>query len=95
MTVLVLTLNAGSSSVKFAAFSLQHESLDLLASGQIEGLDPDRSCFAMGQSAGGVRSVMKVADLVDQIMAEAHATLDRMARLNAASPARPPAAAAH
>ena len=63
--------------------------------GQIEGLDPDRSCFAMGQSAGGVRSVMKVADLVDQIMAEAHATLDRMARLNAASPARPPAAAAH
>ena len=39
MTVLVLTLNAGSSSVKFAAFSLQHESLDLVANGQIEGLD--------------------------------------------------------
>jgi hypothetical protein len=33
---------------------------------------------------------MKAADLVEQIMSEAHATLDRMTRLNAASPARAP-----
>jgi len=29
--------------------------------GQIEGLDPDRSCFAMGQSAGGVREFCRRA----------------------------------
>lgn len=55
--------------------------------GQIEGLDPDRSCFAMGQSAGGVRNVMKAGDLVAQLMAEAHASIDRLTALNARSPA--------
>jgi enoyl-[acyl-carrier protein] reductase II len=55
--------------------------------GQIEGLDPDRSCFAMGQSAGGIRSVMKAGDLVAQIMAEAHASIDRLSALNTRSPA--------
>jgi enoyl-[acyl-carrier protein] reductase II len=59
--------------------------------GQIEGLDADRSCFAMGQSAGGVRDVVKAGDLVAQIMDEAHSAIDRMAKLAAASPARSPA----
>ena len=54
--------------------------------GQIEGLDADRSCFAMGQSAGGVRSVLKAADLVAQLMGEAHAALDRVSALSARSP---------
>jgi enoyl-[acyl-carrier protein] reductase II len=45
--------------------------------GQIEGLDPDRSCFAMGQSAGGVKDVRPAADIVRSIMAEAEAALKR------------------
>lgn len=61
--------------------------------GQIEGLDPDRSCFAMGQSAGGVRSVRPAAELVAEIMAQAHETIGRLAALNAASPAKASATA--
>jgi enoyl-[acyl-carrier protein] reductase II len=56
--------------------------------GQIEGLDPDKSCFAMGQSAGGVHDVLPAGDIVRRIMAEAHEAIGRVARLDAASPAR-------
>ena len=55
--------------------------------GQVEGLDPDKSCFAMGQSAGGVHSVKPAAEIVANLMAEAHAAIARLARLDAASPA--------
>ena len=56
--------------------------------GQIEGLDADKSCFAMGQSAGGVHEVMPAADIVARIIAEAHAAIGRLARLDASSPAK-------
>ena len=49
--------------------------------GQVEGLDPDKSCFAMGQSAGGVRDVLPAGEIVKRIMAEAEAALDRVAAL--------------
>jgi enoyl-[acyl-carrier protein] reductase II len=49
--------------------------------GQIEGLDIDRSCFAMGQSAGGVREVLPAAEIVARIMAEAEAAIDRVAAI--------------
>lgn len=47
--------------------------------GQIEGLDIDRSCFAMGQSAGGVRDVLPAGEIVARIMAEAESAIDRVA----------------
>ncbi len=53
--------------------------------GQTEGLDPDRSCFAMGQSAGGVREVLPAAEIVARIMAEAQAAIARLAQMNAAT----------
>ena len=62
--------------------------------GQIDGLDADRSCFAMGQSAGGVREVLPAGEIVAQIMAEAHAAIARLTRLQAASPAAATAQAA-
>ena len=49
--------------------------------GQVEGLDPDRSAFAMGQSAGGVRDILPAAEIVARIMAEAEASIDRVAAL--------------
>ncbi|MGA0608177.1 NAD(P)H-dependent flavin oxidoreductase [Phenylobacterium sp. VNQ135] len=49
--------------------------------GQTEGLDADRSCFAMGQSAGGVHDVRPAGEIVAGIVAEAEAALDRMAAL--------------
>jgi len=55
--------------------------------GQIEGLDPDRSCFAMGQSAGGVHDVLPAAEIVARIMAEAEASIDRVAALRERSKA--------
>jgi enoyl-[acyl-carrier protein] reductase II len=55
--------------------------------GQMEGLDEDKSCFAMGQSAGGVKDVVPAAEIVARLMAEAHASIARVARLQTASPA--------
>ncbi|WP_312160164.1 nitronate monooxygenase family protein [Phenylobacterium sp.] len=55
--------------------------------GQIEGLDPDRSCFAMGQSAGGVHEVLPAAQIVANLIKEAEAAIDRTAKLRAGVPA--------
>ena len=55
--------------------------------GQIEGLDPDKSCFAMGQSAGGVREVLPAGEIVRRIMAEAEVAIDRVAALRERSKA--------
>ena len=55
--------------------------------GQVEGLDPDKSCFAMGQSAGGVHDVKPAAEIVANLMAEAHAAIARLTHLDAASSA--------
>jgi enoyl-[acyl-carrier protein] reductase II len=52
--------------------------------GQIEGLDADRSCFAMGQSAGGVHDILPAGEIVRRIMAEAEAAIDRVAGLRTA-----------
>jgi enoyl-[acyl-carrier protein] reductase II len=49
--------------------------------GQIEGLDPDKSCFAMGQSAGGIHQVLPAAQIVKNLVSEAEAALDRAAKL--------------
>ena len=45
--------------------------------GQIEGLDPGKSCFAMGQSAGGIHDAPPAGDIVRRLMAEAEAAMDR------------------
>jgi len=52
--------------------------------GQIEGLDPDKSAFAMGQSAGGIHEVLSAAEIVAKVMAEAEAAIDRMNGLRTA-----------
>ena len=44
-------------------------------------LDMDKSCFAMGQSAGGVHDVKPVAEIVADIMRDAEAAIDRMAAM--------------
>jgi enoyl-[acyl-carrier protein] reductase II len=51
--------------------------------GQIDGLDPAKSAFAMGQSAGGVHDVIPAGEIVARIMAEAEAAIDRMTGLKA------------
>ena len=55
------------------------------------GLDPAKSCFAMGQSAGGVHDVLPAGEIVRRIMAEANEAISRMAALQAAD--RTPVAA--
>ena len=46
-------------------------------------LNPDTSCFAMGQSAGGVHDVKPVAGIVADIMRDAEAAIDRLSGLKA------------
>jgi len=56
--------------------------------GQVEGLDPDRSAFAMGQSAGGIHDTPPAGDIVRRLIAEAEAALDHAASLRTRSAAR-------
>jgi enoyl-[acyl-carrier protein] reductase II len=49
--------------------------------GQIEGLDIDRSCFAMGQSAGGIHAVLPAAQIVANLVTEAETALARASKL--------------
>jgi len=51
--------------------------------GQIENLDIDKSAFAMGQSAGGIHDVPTAGEIVQRIIAEAEASIDRVAGLRA------------
>ena len=54
MSQLILTLNAGTSSVKFAAFAHEAAGLEVLASGQIEGLGAEATFLA--ETASGAKS---------------------------------------
>jgi enoyl-[acyl-carrier protein] reductase II len=63
-----------------AMVSIQAGALGGIA-GQIEGLDAARSCFAMGQSAGGIREVLPAGEIVARIMGEAEAAIERVAGL--------------
>lgn len=62
---------------KQAMISLQANAMGGIG-GQIEGLDVDRSCFAMGQSAGGVTSIASCKDIIDTIITQALEALERM-----------------
>lgn len=44
-------------------------------------LNAEKSCFAMGQSAGGVTDILPVKDIVDRIMREAEDAIGRVAGL--------------
>ena len=46
--------------------------------GQIEGLDIDRSCFAMGQGSGAIRDVKPAAEIIREVMAEAEEVLEKL-----------------
>lgn len=46
--------------------------------GQIEGLERDRSCFAMGQGAGGIHNILSAREIVENTMAQAEEVLARL-----------------
>ncbi|MGE5566015.1 MAG: NAD(P)H-dependent flavin oxidoreductase [Parcubacteria group bacterium] len=66
-----------------AMISVQNQAMGGIG-GQVEGLDPDKSCFAMGQSAGGVHDVLPAGEIVRRIVAEANESISRLAALQAA-----------
>lgn len=49
-------------------------------------LDSGKSCFAMGQSAGGVKDILPVKEIVDRIMAEAEEAIGKVASLRVSEP---------
>ena len=65
-----------------AMISVQNNAMGGIG-GQIDGLDEDKSCFAMGQSAGGVHDVLPAGEIVRRIVAEAESALAAAARLRA------------
>ena len=73
MSGLILTLNAGSSSVKFAAFAHEAAGLEALATGQIEGLGAKATFLA--QSASGAKS--------DYAFDESHGRVDHRVAVGA------------
>ena len=66
-----------------AGISVRNQALGGIG-GQIEGLDADKSCFAMGQSAGGVHDVLPAGEIVRRIWAAAAASIGRLGKLKAA-----------
>ncbi|MCG2840030.1 nitronate monooxygenase [Sandaracinobacter sp. RS1-74] len=48
--------------------------------GITENLDRDTQCFAVGQGGGGVREILPCAEIVKRTLAQAQATLERMAK---------------
>ena len=66
-----------------AMISIQNQAMGGIG-GQVEGLDAEKSCFAMGQSAGGVTDVLPAGEIVRRIMAEANTSISRLAALQAA-----------
>ncbi|MDO9335772.1 MAG: nitronate monooxygenase family protein [Caulobacter sp.] len=69
-----------------AGISIQNNAMGGIG-GQTEHLDPDKSCFAMGQSAGGVHDVLPAGEIVRRIMAEAEAAIGRVAAIRGREPA--------
>ena len=49
--------------------------------GQVEGLDPNRSAFAMGQGAGAIHKVQSCAEIIDGMMVQATSIIGRMSAL--------------
>jgi len=43
--------------------------------------DPDRACMPAGQGAGAIRDILSCAEIVESVMAEAEATIGRLAGL--------------
>ncbi|MEG9861285.1 MAG: nitronate monooxygenase [Parvularculales bacterium] len=46
--------------------------------GQIEGLDKEKSCFAMGQGAGAIHDVLPCRDIINRTITEAEAIIEKM-----------------
>lgn len=63
-----------------AMISIQNNAMGGIG-GQLEGLDETKSCFAMGQSAGGVHDVLPAGDIVRRMMREAESALAAAANL--------------
>ncbi|MCE9523480.1 MAG: nitronate monooxygenase family protein [Alphaproteobacteria bacterium] len=53
--------------------------------GQIEGLQRDRSAFAIGQGAGGIHETLPCAEIIRRMVADAEAIIARMSKLTRAS----------
>mgnify|MGYP001556038926 FL=1 len=53
--------------------------------GQMEGLDRDKSAFAIGQGAGAIHEVKPAGDIVREMAAEAEAVIANIARFTRAS----------
>jgi enoyl-[acyl-carrier protein] reductase II len=51
--------------------------------GQVEGLDRERSAFAMGQGAGGIHAVKPAGEIVREMVAEAEEVIAKIARFAA------------
>ncbi len=53
--------------------------------GQVEGLQRDKSAFAMGQGAGAVHEVLPAAEIIRRIMTDADEIIVKMGKLSRAS----------
>jgi len=49
--------------------------------GNLNALDADRDCMPCGQGAGGIGEILSCADIVNGVVAEAEATIGRIAKL--------------
>jgi enoyl-[acyl-carrier protein] reductase II len=55
--------------------------MHLGASESTPGVDPDRECYPAGQGVGAIHELVPAGDVVRAMVAEAEASLDRLARI--------------
>jgi enoyl-[acyl-carrier protein] reductase II len=51
--------------------------------GQVEGLERERSAFAMGQGAGAIHEVLPCAEIIRRVMSEAEKIIGKMSAMRA------------
>ncbi len=61
-----------------AVKSMQNGAFHLGGDENTPDIDPDKECYPAGQGVGAIESLIPAADLVKNIVAEAHATLSRI-----------------
>jgi enoyl-[acyl-carrier protein] reductase II len=50
-------------------------------SGPLEEADPERDCMPCGQGAGGILDIASCAEIVDRVVRDARATIERLGAL--------------
>jgi enoyl-[acyl-carrier protein] reductase II len=59
-----------------------HEGVLLFATADADTFEPERACMPCGQGAGGINDIPTCAEIIDRVMRDARATIERLSALS-------------